>query len=133
MMCKYGAAIAAASFAALMMAAPAQADVAEGVWKTEPDKKGQIGHVKISQCGAALCGTIISAYDKNGKEIRTKNVGKRIVTQMSETQSGTYEGRVLVPVIGRTLNGKMQVSGARLKLSGCLAGICDSQTWVRVR
>lgn len=119
-------------FGATMLALPVQADVVHGVWQTQPDDKGQIGHVRISDCGAALCGTIVRAYDKTGNEITTKNVGKQIVSKMTPTAGGAYEGRVLVPKFNRSLNGKMEVKGKRLKISGCLLGICNSRTWIRV-
>lgn len=117
----------------LVLPVVASADVAKGVWRTQPDDKGQVGHVKVSTCGAALCGTITEAYDKAGRKITTPNVGKRILFDMKEGAAGRYEGRVLIPMFNRSLNGKMEVSGKRMKLSGCLLGICDSQTWVRVR
>ncbi len=122
----------AAFFGAIVLALPVQADVAQGVWQTQPDDKGQVGHVRISDCGTALCGTIVRAYDKDGNEITTENVGKQIVSNMQPAARGSYEGRVLIPKFNRSLNGKMEVTGKRLKISGCLLGICNSRTWVRV-
>jgi uncharacterized protein (DUF2147 family) len=63
----------------------------------------------------------------------TPNVGKRILFDMSEQAKGQYEGRVLIPKFNRSLKGKMKVSGSRMVISGCLAGICDSQTLVRLK
>jgi uncharacterized protein (DUF2147 family) len=111
----------------------AQAQSAQGLWKTEPDDKGQVGHVAIGACGALLCGTITKAYDAQSREVVTPNVGKRILFDMSEQAKGQYEGRVLIPKFNRSLKGKMKVSGSRMVISGCLAGICDSQTLVRLK
>lgn len=123
----------AALVAAATFAMPAQAEVAKGLWATQPDDKGQIGHVRIRDCGASLCGTIVKAFDQSGAEINTKNVGKQIVSGMKPASSGVYEGRVLVPILGQTVNGKMEVDGSRMKLTGCLVGICRERVWTKIR
>ncbi len=122
-------------FVALMLAVAAPemsfADSPRGLWKTEPDDKGQIGIVSVAPCGKALCGTITKAYDKQSKPVSTPNVGKRILFDMVETKPGFYEGRVLIPKFNRTLEGKMLVQGAKMKLSGCVKAVCGKQTWTR--
>ena len=109
----------------------ALSDSPRGLWKTEPDDKGQIGIVSVAPCGKALCGTITKAYDKQSKPVNTPNVGKRILFDMIETKPGFYEGRVLIPKFNRTLEGKMLVQGAKMKLSGCVGAVCGKQTWTR--
>ncbi|WP_439111467.1 DUF2147 domain-containing protein [Lentibacter sp.] len=118
---------------AFSLAGAAHAERAEGLWKTEADDKGQVGHVAVAPCGASLCGTIIKAYDAQAREVKTANVGRVILFDMVRTSAGQYGGRVLIPKFNRSLNGTMQVSGNRMKISGCLVGICDSQTWVRLK
>ena len=115
------------------LAGTVKADVAKGVWRTEPDDKGQVGLVHVQACGAALCGVIRKAYDAKGREVRTKNVGKTILFDMTETGRGAYEGRILIPKFNRSLRGTMQVQGKRMVLSGCLVGICGKQVWTQVR
>lgn len=110
----------------------ASAEIAKGLWRTQPDDKGQVGLVRVAPCGEKLCGTITKAVAKDGREVRTPNVGKTILFDMTEKGLGAYEGRVLIPKFNRSLNGKMHVQGKRMKISGCLLGICDSHTWVRV-
>lgn len=111
----------------------AHAERAMGLWKTEADEKGQVGHVSVGPCGQALCGTIVKAYDAQAREVKTANVGRVILFDMVQTSEGQYGGRVLIPKFNRSLNGTMQVSGNRMKISGCLLGICDSHTWVRLK
>ncbi|WP_298675186.1 DUF2147 domain-containing protein [uncultured Lentibacter sp.] len=117
----------------MLLASAAQAERALGLWRTEADDKGQVGHVSVAPCGAALCGTIVKAYDAQAREVKTANVGRMILLDMVQTSAGNYGGRVLIPKFNRSLNGRMQVSGDRMKISGCLLGICDSQTWVRLK
>ena len=56
--------ILAAAVAAL--GTSALADPAAGTWQTEPGDTGGYLHVAIAPCGAAICGTIKEAYDKDG-------------------------------------------------------------------
>ena len=125
----------AAFVLALLLGLPlaAQADVAKGIWQTEADDKGQVGHVSVTSCGAVLCGTITKASDAQMREVITKNVGRQILFDMTETKAGLYAGRVLIPKFNRTLKGTMKVTGHRMYLSGCLSGVCGNQTWTRVR
>jgi uncharacterized protein (DUF2147 family) len=110
----------------------ASADSALGTWQTQPDKKGQIAHVKVTECDAALCGQIVRAYDSNGNRITTKNVGKRVFWDMTRTGDGNYRGRAWVPAHDREYAAKMKLQQNRLKVSGCLGPICQSQLWARV-
>ena len=48
------------------------ADPLVGLWASPPDGKGQTGIVQIKPCGDAYCGTLIKAFDPNGKQIVTK-------------------------------------------------------------
>ena len=51
--------------AAFVLLAPTLAvgDPIVGLWKTEPDRKNLISHVKITACGDKFCGQIQSAYE----------------------------------------------------------------------
>ncbi|MBB1490869.1 DUF2147 domain-containing protein [Paracoccus sp. MC1854] len=121
--------------AAFTMAATAAlaADPIEGVWQTQPDE-GSVALVQIVPCGGAYCGTIVKTY-KGQQEYQSPNIGKQIVIGMAPSGRDAYAGKVLRPADNKTYNGKAQVSGGSMKLSGCVAGglICRSQTWTRLK
>ena len=121
----------AAAFAAL--AGAAAADPIEGLWQTEADQ-GHFAFVRIAPCGPAFCGTITRTFNAAG-ETRTDSIGKEIVIGMAPQGGGEYRGRVLRPADNKIYSGKANVSGAMMKLAGCVAGglICKSQTWRRVQ
>ena len=117
---------------AMGMAAPALADPAEGVWKTEVDD-GAYAHIDIKACGSAFCGTIARTFDSDG-EFDSANKGKTLVIDMVPNGDGSYSGKVWRPSNDKIYIGKMTVSGNSLALRGCVAGglICSKQTWSRV-
>lgn len=109
------------------------AEPALGTWQTEADKKGQIAHVEVTRCDAALCGEIVRTYDSEGERITTENVGKRVFWDVKPTGDGEYRGRAWVPAHDREYSAKMDLEGDdRLKVSGCLGPLCQSQLWARV-
>lgn len=115
------------------LAAPALADPALGLWLTEADKKGQVAHVSVTECGDALCGKIVKAFDPSGEQITTPNVGKRVFWDMTPVGDGKYEGRAFVPAHDREYAGQMTLNGNRLNVGGCLGPVCMSQDWTRVQ
>lgn len=122
--------------AALVVAAGAAlADPAEGIWKTKPDDNGHYGHIEIKPCGAAVCGTLVKAFDAAGKAVESPNVGKRIVWDMVAQGGGAYaDGKIWSPDRDKTYNARMQLSGSGLAVKGCVLGICrDGGTWTRVK
>lgn len=122
--------------AALVVAAGAAlADPAEGTWKTKPDDNGHYGHIEIKPCGAAVCGTLVKAFDAAGKAVESPNVGKRIVWDMVTQGGGAYaDGKIWSPDRDKTYNARMQLSGSGLAVKGCVLGICrDGGTWTRVK
>lgn len=122
----------AAAFA-LTAGAALAADPIEGIWQTQPDE-GSVALVQIAPCGGAYCGTIVKAF-KGQQEYNSPNIGKQIVIGMAPSGEGAYAGKVLRPADNKIYNGKAQVSGGSMKLSGCVAGglICKSQTWTRLK
>ncbi|MDP3194744.1 DUF2147 domain-containing protein [Tabrizicola sp.] len=123
----------AAGFA--VMAGMAGADPAEGIWQTRKDDNGNFGHVQIKPCGPAVCGTLIKAFNGEGKEIDSPNVGKRIVWDMVPYANGLYDdGKIWSPDRDKTYNGDMTLAGDSLSVRGCVLGICrDGGTWKRVK
>ncbi|PTV95380.1 uncharacterized protein DUF2147 [Rhodobacter aestuarii] len=116
-----------------LFAGAALADPIEGLWKTQPDD-GAYAHVKIAPCGAAYCGTIVKSFNADG-EYQSPNVGKQIVIDMVPAGGGKYEGKVWRPSNNKIYIGKIALSGASMKLSGCVAGglICAKQNWSKVQ
>jgi len=122
----------AAAVAAFGFAGAAFADPAVGTWKTQVDD-GAYAHVKVSKCGAALCGTIARTFNDTG-EYKSKNIGKRLVWDMQPSGVGAYKnGQIWQPSTGKTFKSKMALSGNTLKVSGCVGPICKKQTWSRVK
>jgi len=109
------------------------AEPALGTWQTQADKKGQIAHVEVTRCDQSLCGKIVRTYDSGGQRITTENVGKRVFWGMTRKGEGNYQGRAWVPAHDREYAAKMELNDDRLKVSGCLGPICQSQLWARVQ
>lgn len=113
----------------------AMAEPALGLWKTQPDDNGNFGHVQVVACGAAICGTLVKAFDGAGKEIKSDNVGRQIITNMKNDGGGAYSGgKIYSPDRGKTYNGKLALSGNSMAVSGCVLGICrNGGTWARLK
>lgn len=123
-----------ASLAAVALSAGAAlADPVEGVWQTQVDD-GAYAHVTMSPCGSNYCGVISRTFNSDG-EYKSANIGKQLVRDMSPQGGGKYEGKVWRPSNNKIYIGKMNLSGNRLELKGCVAGglICSSQTWAKVQ
>jgi uncharacterized protein (DUF2147 family) len=125
--------IIAAALAAFGSAA--LADPVLGIWQTRKDDNGNFGHVEIKPCGAAVCGTLVKAFNGEGKEITSDNVGKRIVWDMKAGANGVYKGgKIYSPDRDKTYNGDMTLDGDNLSVRGCVLGICrDGGTWRRIK
>ncbi|HBZ45497.1 MAG TPA: DUF2147 domain-containing protein [Maritimibacter sp.] len=109
-------------------------DPAIGTWQTEVDD-GSFALVQMSQCGSAVCGTIVRTYKADGTEYESPNKGLQIVRSMSPVGNGAYEGEVFRPANDKLYIGKMKVNGDRLSLKGCVAGglICANQNWKKLQ
>ncbi len=115
-----------------LLSSPVFAASLVGTWHTQPDAKETTGHVVIERCGAALCGTVVRAFDKAGNPIVTPSVGKRILWDVKEA-GNAGEGRVYVPVMRAEFPVRLVASGNRLNLRACnKLGICRTQVWQRV-
>lgn len=109
------------------------ADPVEGLWKTQPDDKGDFGHVEIYACEQAFCGVIRKAFDSTGAERPSDNIGKRMIWDMEPRGGGDYRGgKIWAPDRDKTYSSRMTLSGDRLDVSGCILGICRAQMWSRV-
>lgn len=111
----------------------AHADIS-GVFQTAPNDDGNVGHVEFYDCGALTCGKLIRSYNGNGQPIESANIGKNIVWDMAADGSGKWsKGRIWDPGADKTYRSKMELSGDKLKVSGCIGPICRANTWVRVK
>jgi uncharacterized protein (DUF2147 family) len=119
----------------MVSATAALADPAVGLWKTKPDDNGNFGHVQVTPCNTAICGTLVKAFDGTGKEMASPNIGKRIIWDMKAQGNGAYgDGKVWSPDRNKTYNAKMVLTQKGLSISGCVLGICrDGGTWSRVK
>jgi len=117
-----------------------------GLWTTDKGK----GRVDIARCAApkqGLCGTIVwisEPTDKQGKPVTDKAnqnaslrnrpiVGLRIFEGWREAGPNKWKGAVYDPEDGRDYDVDISLAGDRLTLKGCIAFLCDSDTWVRYR
>lgn len=113
----------------------ALADPIEGTWQTKPDDNGNFGYIKVAPCGSAFCGTLVKSFDSAGKPLATDNIGKKIVWDMTAKGKGAYGGgKVWSPDRDKTYDSKMQLTGDKLSVSGCVLFVCrDGGTWTRVK
>ncbi len=115
-------------------AGAAMADPLEGLWRTTKDDNGNSGLIQVAPCGDKLCGKLIKSFDKNGKEMASKNIGKNIISQTVAEGNGAYKGKVYSPDRDKTYNSKLMLSGNTLKVQGCVLFICrDGGTWTRAK
>ena len=133
----------------LMLAAmsASAADGAVGRWKTIDDKTGKVKSiVEITQAAnGALTGKVVDILhsDKgpspvcDGCEGANKNKpvkGMTILWNLKADGANAWSGgTILDPANGKTYKSKvkLQTGGAKLDVSGCIAFICRTQTWVR--
>ena len=114
------------------MAAPALADPAEGIWKTQVDD-GAYAHIKMTTCGAKLCGKIARTFNDSG-EYKSKNIGKPLVWDMVPAGGGSYsDGSIWQPSKDKVYKSKMTLNGNKLLVAGCWGPICKKYTWSRVK
>lgn len=98
--------------------------------------------IRISSCGAALCGKLIwlktPRNDTNNPDASLREqplLGARIVKSMKPTaKSNQWKGKVYNAEDGKTYTGFIELTAAdKLKLEGCVMGglICKGETWTR--
>ena len=135
--------LAAVFTAAAALAAPAFAGDPTGLWQT-PTNGGQ---VRISRCGQALCGTLVTsaAIRANPGALDTENSDRaqrsrtlRNLPMLRGFTGGPTEwrnGSVYNPADGRTYRGTITMDGDNsLRLRGCVvAPLCKTQTWTRIQ
>ncbi len=119
--------------ALVAMAGAALADPLEGMWRTAADDNGNSGLIQVVPCGAALCGTLVKAFDGSGAEMASPNVGRLLIWDTVAKGGGQYRGRVYSPDRAADYNSKLVLTGDRLSVSGCRLGFCrEGGVWSRV-
>ncbi len=108
------------------MAVPTLAAEARGVLLRQEGA----ARVRIANCGASLCGTIVWLKSTGG----SGRVGQRVFFDMKPDGSNTWAGSAFNPEAGNTYSGNLAVNGNMLTTTGCALGglICKSMNWSRV-
>jgi len=118
-----------AAIAILGTAGAAAADPVEGTWRTETGETGGYLHVRIVECDSGICGVITEVVNNENDSI----VGRTIISGMEVQGGGAYRGgRIWAPDQDKTYTSKMTLQGNALKVEGCVAVFCRSQTWTRL-
>jgi len=124
------------TIAALILMTTAGGSLAEpllGKWRTGLQDDGTSGVVQVAPCGAVLCGTLVSSFDANGKEVANPDNGMLILSETVARGGGDYRGKIYAPDRDQTYSSRLQLEGDSLKVSGCVLGICrDGGSWTRV-
>lgn len=112
--------------------------------KGEWARPGGSSKIRISNCGNALCGSLIWVREprndvKNPDPAKRDKplVGLRIVQSMKPTSTADeWSGKVYNAEDGKTYKGVMAMPAPdKLKLEGCVLGglICKGETWTRIK
>ena len=129
----------------LSLATPAVADPI-GTWLTQAGDS----HVKIENCGGALCGSVVWLKEPNDPETGKPKLDKKntdeakrsrpmlgvpIVLSMKPDGAGKWSGEVYNAGDGKTYSGHITEQNANaILLEGCVLGVlCKAQTWTRVK
>lgn len=122
------------------------ADSVVGRWKTVDSETGKPKSiVEITQASnGVLSGHIVELLnpskpnpvcDKCSDDRKNKPItGMEIIRGMKAQGEGKYAGgTILKPDEGKVYKSKMELieGGKKLEVSGCIAFICKSQTWLR--
>lgn len=138
--------IAALAFAAVAATPALAADPVEGQWLTQ----GGSARVKVAPCAAdktKMCGAIVwlkNGTDKSGQPVKDANnpdaslrnrplVGLNMIRDFKSSGPGKWTGgKIYDPGGGKTYGSKMSLNGdGTLKVEGCIAVVCQAQTWKR--
>jgi uncharacterized protein (DUF2147 family) len=126
-------------------AVPANAQSPAGVWLT----KDQDAHVRIADCGGAICGTIVwlkepidretgkpptDGHNPDAAKRSRPLLGIQVMYGMHPSGPGKWTGHLYNANDGKTYAGNLTVLGPdSVKVEGCVIGICGGETWQRVQ
>ena len=138
-------------FVAVLMALPgmlpARAQNAgdpSGIWLTQAGD----ARVKVSKCGAGICGVIVGLKEPidpaTGKpQVDDKNpnpalkrrpmIGLPLFSGMHATGPGKWSGQIYNADDGSTYASNVSLAGPdTLKVEGCMGAFCGGENWTRV-
>jgi uncharacterized protein (DUF2147 family) len=133
---------------ALLGAPPAKAQAGgevAGIWLTQAGD----ARVRVSKCGAGICGVIVWLRDPinatTGKpEVDDKNpnpalarrpmIGLPLFTGMRPVGPNKWSGQIYNADDGKTYASSISVAGPEsLRVEGCVGPLCGGETWSRAR
>ena len=120
----------------LFAAGPALSDPIEGLWRTAPDDHGDVGYIRVASCGQSYCGVLERAENQQGQQIHPDTLGRKIVWNLKPSKPGEYEGRIYAPDRDKEYMSRLELSGNRIAVNGCVLGgiICrNGGHWSRVQ
>lgn len=121
-----------ALIAASVIAGPVAAQDPTGTWRTEATERGYL-EIQVSPCGAAMCGTIVRAISTAGETGTYPHIGRQMIWDMQPDGAGKWSGgKIWDPRNDKVYNSKMELGGSSLRVSGCVFGVCQGQSWQRV-
>lgn len=115
------------------------ADPITGTWRTADGK----AIVRIAPCGTVICGRTIKILATNAPRLDVRNadpglrrrplLGLQVLTGFTDS-GGDWRGRVYSPEEGKTYRSVVsRNANGTLKVKGCIAIFCKTQTWTPVR
>jgi len=104
-------------------------------WRLRHFDNGNFGHIKVSACGAKICGVLVKSFDSSGAPLESDNIGRKIIWGMVPKGDGFYNGgKVWAPDRDKTYSSKMTMTGNNLAIKGCVFGICrNGGAWKRIK
>jgi uncharacterized protein (DUF2147 family) len=110
-----------------------QTEIPRGLWKTEPDSRGEYFLVRTRGCGRALCARVQRAKKRGGYDTPSSAVGQKVLLRMQPQPDGSFFGEYQ-DGIGRSFKGsRAEVTGRILRLRACSEHICKDSIWTRVK
>jgi uncharacterized protein (DUF2147 family) len=144
MACRSG--VVLAILTALLGAPPVKAQAGgevTGIWLTQAGD----ARVRVSKCGAGICGVIVWLRDPinatTGKpEVDDKNpnpalarrpmIGLRLFSGMRPVGPNKWSGQIYNADDGNTYASSIAVAGPdSLRVEGCVGALCGGETWSR--
>lgn len=124
-----------------LLASGALAGDPAGLWLTDDGE----AKIRVSRCGANLCGNIAWLKDPNDNKgtpmLDEKNadarkrsrplIGVPIVLAMKPDGADKWSGKIYNAEDGKTYNASITLAGSTLKVRGCVTVFCQTRTWTR--
>jgi uncharacterized protein (DUF2147 family) len=86
--------------------------------------------VSFYDCGGKLCGKIVAVKD----ERRKSKIGTVIVIGATKSAENQWKGDLLNADDGKIYTGVVTMQGPNaLNLKGCVAFICQGETWTKIK